>query len=64
MRIYYDINGEAVTGYRLEGPTVLTTVFGECVGETGDWVVYLPDGRTHILPDDQFINSFKDEGNA
>jgi hypothetical protein len=59
MKEYVDINGDVILAFQLQGPTLLNTIEGEKVGECGDWMLTLADGRTHILSDEIFINSFK-----
>lgn len=59
MKEYVDINGDAALAFQLQGPTILNTIEGEKVGECGEWIITLSDGRVYVMGDEIFNKSFK-----
>lgn len=59
MKEYVDINGDVALALQLQGPTILNTIEGEKVGESGEWMITLSDGRVYVMGDEIFNKSFK-----
>jgi hypothetical protein len=60
MKTYQDSVGDTCQAQQLEGPTFLNTTEGECCGEAGQWVLYIPSnkGRPVLISNQSFLASF------
>lgn len=58
MSAYRDSDGVIVDALELSAPTVINTINGERVGEAGQYLVSLPDGKLVILNADSFAAAF------